>query len=174
MTARFAHKANAVALWVFALFGLVVAGFGAALALLSGRVNDVRPDLPALSLIVVGVVAAVIGGWMLVRGVRGLGAVSSIEIDGDGNWILRSFTGVRGTIPAAEGCRIELRGYRVISSVTSFRRDDVVAGRVTFDSGKSFRLARSGPHTFNEALAVLGAEPVAPAPGETATVDLTA
>ncbi len=102
---------------------------------------------------------------------RNWGAVAIIEVGDDGAWTLRSrFGHFLRVVPADQGRRFELTGRTLfILAAAVPKRQPIVEGRLVLDSGDSYRLAVSGPTTYDQALADLGYDDRAPRPGQSAS-----
>ena len=167
---RFAHGLNGLFLILFGLFGLGVLAIGVLLAVGAERIAA-SPDGggSATGYYVAGCIIAIIGLFMMWRTLRDIGAVAMIDVGEDGTWTARSrFGRVVGEVSPDRERRFELWGRElVILAAAVPRRQAIVGGNLCLRSPQlSFRMATSGPHTYDQALRDLGYEDAAPRPGE--------
>jgi hypothetical protein len=167
---RLAHGVTGLFLVLVAFFAVALIGLGVAIALAADRIVAAGEGGSATGYTVAGSILAFIGLWLGRATLHGVGAVAVIEVAGDGSWQLRSrFGRVLGRVPADQPRRLELEGQVVWIVVHVPRRQPIVRGRLIVPAAeRSFRLAISGPHTYDRALAQLGIPAAAPRPGETA------
>lgn len=167
---RLAHGVTGVFLLIVAFFAVALVGLGGAIALSADRIVAAGEGGSATGYFVAGCILALIGLWLGRATLHGVGAVAIIEVGGDGTWQLRSrFGRVLGRVAAGEPRRLELEGQVVWIVIHVPRRQPIVRGRLIVPgSGRSWRLAISGPHTYDRALAQLGIQAPAPRPGERA------
>ncbi len=169
--AHLAHGVTGIFLIAFAFMAVMVLALGVLLCIGAGRVAAVQGGGTG-TYYAMGAVISVVGLFMLRITVRNWGAVAAIDVADDGSWTLRSrFGRVLGVVPADEGRLFELRGRTLfILAAAVPKRQPIVEGRLALRSGGGYRLAVSGPHTYDQALADLGYEDRAPRPGESATL----
>jgi len=164
------HGLNGLFLLVFTFFAVMVTVLGLLVAVGAERIVAAGQGGSAGTYYVVGAVIALVGVFMMRISLRGMGSVAVIEIDDDRNWILRSrFGRALATVPPSEGRRFELRGQRLLVLAASVPKvQNVVDGTLFLrESHRRFRLAVSGPFTYDQALVDLGYDARAPRPGET-------
>lgn len=166
--ARLASPLGTAALLALALLAAGLVAIGALLALAAPRVAALGAGAGPTSLVAAGVVLALGGTWLAVRTAGSLRAIAAIELSDDGAWLLRGrFGGARASVAPAARRLVSLRGYRLhFIRPGGYGRNDVVDGTLALDGGGRFRLAASGPTTWDAALATLGHRGPAPRPGE--------
>jgi hypothetical protein len=162
------HGLNGVFLIVFAFFAGSILGLGLLVAVFSERLAAAVEGSSATAYYVFGAVLTLLGLGMARGALRGFGAVGVIDVDADGTWTLKTrFGRTLAVVPAEQARRLELCGGVVLIVVAVPRRQPVVDGRLHLPGlDRSFRLAASGPYTYDRALAALGYEQAAPRPGE--------
>jgi hypothetical protein len=165
---KLAHGLNAAALVVLAVFAVALVAIGIAVALGAERFHEAQPQTSTTAFYASGAVTAVIGILFLIPVVRGWGVVSSIDLAADGGWKLRSrFGRPMGEVAAETERRIELVGrHGIVWSGAIFRREPRVGGTLIVGEETRYRLAISGPVTYERAISELGYDAAAPRPGE--------
>ncbi len=166
----FAHGITGIFTIVFCFFAFAVLAIGLLLAIGAERIAA-SPDGggSATGYYVAGAVVTVIGLVMLRRSFRDLGAVAVIDVGEDGAWTLRSrFGRVLGTIAPEQERLFELSGRELLILAAAVpRRQELVAGHLLVRSPEAaFRMATSGPYTYDHALQELGYDQAAPRAGE--------
>jgi len=169
--ANLAHGITGVFLMAFAFMAVMVLALGVLLLAGAQRAAAAQGGSPS-SFYIAGAVACMAGLFMLRVAVRDWGAVTVIDVGDDGTWILRSrFGRVLGVVPPDEGRRFELAGSTMLVLAAAVpRKQEIVEGRLALRSGGGYRLAASGPMTYDRALAALGYDDRAPRPGESASL----
>ena len=165
---KLAYGLNAAGLILLAVFAVALVGIGIAVAVGAERFHEAQPQTSASAFYASGAITAIIGVVFLVPVMRGWNAVGSIDLDADGGWTLRSrFGRAMGQIAPETDRRFELTGcYRIAWSGAVFRREPKVAGVLIVGDEARFRLAMSGPATYDKAISELGFDAAAPKPGE--------
>lgn len=170
------HGLNGVFLIVFGFFAVGVLLIGALLVFGAERIAA-APAVggSAVPWYVTGAVALCIGAVMMRTTTRGVGAVARIDVlerDGQVGWILYTRFGRElMKVGPDSSRRLELRGARIfILAAAVPKSQDVVEGTLVIDDEHRFRVAVSGPHTWDHALAELGYDVRAPRPGESKTI----
>lgn len=148
-------------------FGAGGVAIGALQAIGAARIAAAT-DAAAGDLRIGGVAIAVIGALVLWVAVRQWRAIDRIRVEDDGAWSLVARSGRTVRVPADRELRLELSCRRVAFTWGGpVRIRDVVGGWVTAGAVRR-RLAWSGPHTWDQALAALGLAGKAPRRGEVA------
>jgi hypothetical protein len=166
----FAHGLTGVFLIVFGFFAFAVLAIGLLLAVGAERIAA-SPDGggSAAGYYVAGAIVTIVGLMMVRRTFRDAGAVAVIDVGEDGTWTARTrFGRVVGTIAPDQERRFELSGRELlILSAAVPRRQELVVGHLRVRSPEaSFRMATSGPYTYDQALGELGYDEAAPRAGE--------
>jgi hypothetical protein len=120
---------------------------------------------------IAGVVMAIVGMLMVHRAFRHAGAVSAIDVAGDGGWTLLSrFGRTLGVVRGDETRSLELTCETIIlwSSAVPKRQD--LSSGVLVVGERRWKLATSGPDAYDRALGELGYQARAPRPGESLTL----
>lgn len=164
-----AHGITGVFLIVYAIFALLLLLLGVLLVVFSDRIAAAGQGGSTIGYLVGGLVASGFALLMLRGAVRDVGAVAAIEIDDGDRWRLitrygRSIAVLDPDTPRA----FQLEGQRLYLLAASVpKRQDLVLGKLVVpDVPGGYRLATSGPFTYDRALAELGYEVRAPRPGE--------
>lgn len=164
-----AHGLTGVFLIVYAVFALLLLALGVLLVAFADRIAAAGQGGSTIGYVVGGLVALGFALLMLRGTVRDVGAVASIEIDDGDGWTLRTRYGrIIARLEPDTPRAFELEGQRLyLLSASVPKRQDLVLGRlVAPDRPAGYRLAVSGPFTYDRALAELGYDVQAPRPGE--------
>jgi hypothetical protein len=146
------------------LFGLGGLFLGSMLAASAWRVARVTGGSPEAYLIGGGTLVLV-SLWVTIRALQRWTAIRAIEIRDDA-WTLRDFLGRTRVIGAELPISLELRGRLVVWTFGAApRRQDVVDGYIASGSTR-WRLASSGPVTYDALLKEAGLADKAPRRGE--------
>ena len=165
-----APAASTVALAALTLFaaaglligGLLIGGAARVAAVTHGSATGYHIGGGAILL-----VAALALAWAW----RQWGAIRAVDVEDDGTWRLLARGRARATIPPGQPVTIALRGtWTAFSFGAVPRLRDLVEG-VLVAGSRRWRLAPSGPVTYDEVLRGLGAHGAAPRRGR-ATYEL--
>jgi hypothetical protein len=165
-----AHSAAGAFAVVLCVFAAGAVAIGLLLALGADRVAAAQPGTSPAAMYVIGALFALVGLRGLWWAIRSLSAVAAIRVEDDGSWTLLSrFGRTLGRVGATQACRLALAGFRVyLVAGAVARRQEVVRGTLTVVAdGRRYRLAESGPVSYDGALAALGYQVAAPRPGQT-------
>lgn len=148
------------ALTLFGVGGLVLGGLLAASAWRVARVTGGSPE----AYLAGGSVLVLVSLWVTFRALQRWGAIREIDVTG-GAWAMRDFLGRSHAIASDAPVSLELRGRRVVWTFGAAPRiQDVVDGFVASGS-RRWRLASSGPVTYDALLREVGASGEAPRRG---------
>jgi hypothetical protein len=153
------------ALTLFGVGGLALGGMLAASAWRVARVTGGSPELYLAG----GGMLVLVSLWVTFRALQRWTSIRAIDTAGD-TWRLRDFLGRTHAIGPDLPISLELRGRRVVWTFGAAPRlQDIVDGFVASGAGtgrRRWRLASSGPVTYDALLREVGIDDKAPRRGE--------